>query len=219
MITDLAPIELMIQRAGRLHRHHLSEQYRSPDRGPACLIIFSPQLDKEIREDWVSRMFPKGSKVYADHGRLYLSLLALSNRKTIVLPRDIRLMIEEVYGNDAEGVDSFSRIPDVLKKSTLKEMGRRNGDASVGMMNALSFEAGYVYDGVKWADDAFTPTRLSELSVPVCFGRLDDGLISPLYGKGVSGWLLSKVMLHAESIVRSARDEECDKDRISWKGS
>lgn len=215
LITDLAPVELMIQRAGRLHRHQLSEYYRSPNRGQATLVIFSPSLQGEIRDDWITQFFPKGSYVYPDHGRLYLSLVAFSRRKQITLPDDLRAMIEEVYGDDENGTSSLSRLPPGLLNTTLREMGKRKGDVSVGMMNVLSFSEGYVYDGIKWADDAYTPTRLSELSVPVFLGCMKNGGIFPLYGEGLLGWMQSEIFLKEGLLLRSAGDEEIIRAQVN----
>lgn len=178
-------------------------------------MIFSPSLQGEIRDDWITQFFPKGSYVYPDHGRLYLSLVAFSRRKQITLPDDLRAMIEEVYGDDENGTSSLSRLPPGLLNTTLRDMGKRKGDVSVGMMNVLSFSEGYVYDGIKWADDAYTPTRLSELSVPVFLGCMKNGGIFPLYGEGLLGWMQSEIFLKEGLLLRSAGDEEIIRAQVN----
>ena len=86
--TDLAPIDLLFQRAGRLHRHQRPrpagfEQPRvvvhGPSDGDAEALRFGP------------------SQYVYDVGTLWIANRALRSRATLDLPGDIRPMIEESY--------------------------------------------------------------------------------------------------------------------------
>jgi len=87
MITDLAPIDLILQRAGRLHRHKDNERYGLPRR----LIITEPEIDKEGLPD-----FGVDKWIYAPY-ILLRSYLSLHGREQLVIPKDTLELIEAVY--------------------------------------------------------------------------------------------------------------------------
>jgi CRISPR-associated endonuclease/helicase Cas3 len=68
MVTDLAPIDLIIQRAGRLWRHERPERTGEP-----VLLVVSPDPVDEPDARWYARLFPRGTYVYRHHGRLWLT--------------------------------------------------------------------------------------------------------------------------------------------------
>ena len=90
MITDLAPADLVIQRAGRVHRH--ANPRPAPMAQPA-LWIRMPDTDKNGLPEFGASAF-----VY-DKYFLLLSYLHLKDRTSIFLPDDIQDIIEKVYGN------------------------------------------------------------------------------------------------------------------------
>ena len=92
MITDLAPADLVLQRAGRLHRHKNERpaQLREP-----VLWLRMPDLGVDGVPD-----FRASQKIY-DLYILLRSYTALKDRNTIHLPEDLPTIVEEVYG--AEG--------------------------------------------------------------------------------------------------------------------
>jgi len=151
MVTDLAPVDLIIQRAGRLHRHQRGA------RGVPVLMIHSPEWTDTPTADWV-RAWSRGTGlVYPDHGRLWLTLSALDGE--FRLPGDSRRLIESVYG-----IDSAAAVPKGLIEISTKarEVGEKN--AGVGAMNAMSPDSAYEADGrYRWPDEQ-APTRLGELT-------------------------------------------------------
>lgn len=60
MVTDLAPVDLIIQRAGRLQRHERGR--RTP-----VLGLFTPEPSDGAGRDWYSSLFPGASRVYRHH--------------------------------------------------------------------------------------------------------------------------------------------------------
>ena len=93
MLTDLAPIDLIIQRAGRLHRHERTEAERHGL--PRRLVITEPA---EMAEDDLPQ-FDVDEYVYARYVllRSYYALKAAGS--TATFPTDTTTLIEQVYGD------------------------------------------------------------------------------------------------------------------------
>jgi CRISPR-associated endonuclease/helicase Cas3 len=90
MITDLAPIDLLIQRAGRLHRHQRAERHGHERR----LHVAQPARAADGLPDFENDRF-----VYEPYV-LLRSYLALRDRSAIQIPGDTTRLIEAVYGGD-----------------------------------------------------------------------------------------------------------------------
>lgn len=95
MISELAPVDLLLQRAGRLHRH-TRQKPRPPKLQSPTLMIVKPELDPHGVPDFGSSAY-----VYAPH-ILLRSWLALNERTargctTIKIPHEVEELIETVY--------------------------------------------------------------------------------------------------------------------------
>ena len=90
MISDLAPVDLLLQRAGRLHRH--ARRRPSALALPQLWILGPTEIDSAAD---VRKIAP----VY-DEYVLLRSLLALQHKEVIRLPQDIEPLVEAVYGDD-----------------------------------------------------------------------------------------------------------------------
>jgi CRISPR-associated endonuclease/helicase Cas3 len=91
MISDLAPVDLLLQRAGRLHRHQ---------RPPRPAPVARPRLLVAVDE---GEEFPEfGSDAYVYEPYVLLrSLLVLRSRDRLILPQETAGLIEAVYGDAA----------------------------------------------------------------------------------------------------------------------
>jgi len=89
MLSDLAPVDLLIQRAGRLHRHE-GRQRPQPLSTPR-LLLARPAEENGVPD------FGPDARVYAPYV-LLRSYLALQGRQQLLLPRDTEELIEAVYG-------------------------------------------------------------------------------------------------------------------------
>jgi CRISPR-associated endonuclease/helicase Cas3 len=170
MITDLAPMDLIIQRVGRLHRH------KRDGRGAPLLIVLTPPLMDSLTAEWYSTAFPKGAYVYPHHGQLWHTARILTDRKKITMPDDARLLIEGVFGDGVQG-----KIPDTLARAELQSDGKDMGHRAQANLNELKLDEGYRSTPAQWMDDARTPTRLGEPRVMVLLLKWDGSLLSFWY--------------------------------------
>lgn len=91
MISDHAPIDLLLQRAGRLHRHRVNNPRSHTD----CLWIAEPPVEREVPQ------FDRADTYVYDKYVLLRSWLVLKGRESrlIELPGDMEELIESVYGD------------------------------------------------------------------------------------------------------------------------
>ncbi len=93
LVTDLAPIDLVFQRMGRVHRHpgvHRPKGFEEPFAIVTGLVRVSTGPPE----------FPRGSlAVYAEHLLLRTSAL-LVDRESITLPDEVPVLVTRVYGEE-----------------------------------------------------------------------------------------------------------------------
>jgi CRISPR-associated endonuclease/helicase Cas3 len=93
MVTDLAPIDLLIQRIGRLHRHQAGEGRPPFLSEPECIISSYTTLDAILSQ---------GSDIYVyDPYILAKSWLNLKDKNILVLPQESDELIRYVYEDRA----------------------------------------------------------------------------------------------------------------------
>jgi CRISPR-associated endonuclease/helicase Cas3 len=151
MITDLAPIDLIIQRAGRLWRHARPDRSGLPE-----LLVVAPEPTADADKNWFGRLLPRAQWVYSDHARLWLTADVLQQRGAIETPTEVRFLIESVYGEAAE-----DRIPEALLTSRLEAEGTSSAHRGQANRQVLDPYSGYTSIG-PWDDEARATTRLQD---------------------------------------------------------
>lgn len=162
MVTDLAPIDLVIQRAGRLHRHNRGL------RDKPVLGIYSPPFDSNPGDSWYSELFPGGAYVYQYHGLLWKTAELLRSEVSIRTPDRSRFLIESVYDSQLPPY-----VPSALTdrdKQTENEDRRAEGLAG---NRALKVSRGYELESGLWGEDDVDKTRLADPTIQVLLCRWD----------------------------------------------
>jgi CRISPR-associated endonuclease/helicase Cas3 len=183
MVSDIAPIDLLLQRAGRLWRH--------PDRvrqeTAPCLFVVAPEPVAEPGVDWL-RGFRRTARVYEDHGVLWRTARAIFAQPHIAIPDDVRRLVEQVYAQDAP-------LPAGLVASTDKAKAKNSTARAIAWQNLLNWDDGYVRDAGAWASDIRTPTRLGDSGQIYRIGIWRDDQIVPLCEDGEKSWAMSEINL------------------------
>ncbi len=204
MISDLAPIDLIIQRAGRLCRHR-RDLFGNPiegqdQRGEPKLYLFAPEPVEEPQAEWFESFLPRAAKIYEDHAQLWLGLRLLTHRGRIRMPDDARSLIEGVYG-DVE-------LPEGLLERHDESVGTRKGMASLADYSALALQSYYGdREGGRWWDEARTPTRLGD-SITLYLARWDGEAILPWRQDDDFPWQASAVSVLADYLDDGVKPEE-----------
>lgn len=98
MISEIAPIDLLLQRCGRLHRH--KRRRPTPLEIPQFVVLCDPEVTGSPPHS-----FGKGIESIYDRYLLLRTWLALRSRELVIIPSQIELLVEAVYqglGSDCE---------------------------------------------------------------------------------------------------------------------
>ncbi len=199
LISDLAPIDLLLQRMGRLRRHSRAEDGSRVERDRRGAIVFglhSPPYIEEPSHTWYSEVFKRSSFVYEDHGKLWLGARELLSRGQIELPKDARSLIEAVYGAEAP-------YPSGMESVRLKAEGAERARAQLGELGVLKPLRGYER-GVEWGSDDIVGTRLGDLSFEIRLGVWRGTEVQPLSSAPKGQWVRSAVRAPRHKVARAA---------------
>jgi len=194
MVTDLAPVDLVIQRAGRLWRHKRRDR---PVAGPALLVV-SPEPVAEPRRDWIMSPLPGTASVYRNHALLWRSARELFRRGALVTPDDMRPLIEAVSDRESGAVPLALAASD--DDAYAKELGR----IGVAAQNVLDLKQGYLRGHGLWEPDTNTPTRIEDQPhITLRLALLREGRVVP-YADDPNprrAWALSEISVARHRIA------------------
>lgn len=201
MISDLAPIDLLIQRAGRLRRHvrdatgnPLTGESAIDLRGNPCLYVFGPTPTDSPGEDWLKSKLPGTQAVYQHVGQLWLTQQLLNSLSKISMPDNARLLIDGVYSDEAQ-----VKIPDSLLGLSWNAEGDAGSKRGMARLNALRLDKGYTRSSAEdsggWDKETRIPTRLGDESTMVALARFDGGILKPYAEASEFAWELSMIAL------------------------
>jgi CRISPR-associated endonuclease/helicase Cas3 len=124
MITEVAPVDLVLQRAGRLHRHDRDREARPEAFRARTLWLELP----EHADRPEGPAFGASEYVY-DEAILLLSYLALRAREWVTLPTDIEPLVESVYAEGAARAASEA-FPSALARRLRAALDTQSSQAS-----------------------------------------------------------------------------------------
>ncbi|MFS8882699.1 CRISPR-associated helicase Cas3' [Synechococcus sp. R55.3] len=181
MISDLAPVDLLLQRSGRLHRHQRDK--RPSELAAPCLWIVEPALTGEGKAD-----FQESGHIYDRH-ILLRSWLALRQRYHVQLPEEIDALIESVYDLEIPAPEELETIHAEDWLASLEKYKTEEEDAKRAQANEVKIPPPYSdakldhFTRLKKEDDESTiaaVTRLGQPSVATIFLQKDEtGLVFP----------------------------------------
>ncbi|MBV1932821.1 MAG: CRISPR-associated helicase Cas3' [Porticoccaceae bacterium] len=205
MISDLAPVDLLIQRAGRLQRHSRDKQGRrlshgeTDQRGTPCLIVHSPEFTESPEADWFKGLFPKAHYVYPHTLLLWRTVKILQQQGGWRMPDDARELLEFVYNPAGE-------IPEGLDQGSLEAEGEDRAKKDNANFLQMKLASGYA-DNPQWDEEARIATRLGEESHTLYLARWENNQLMPWINKGKYPWDLSSVKVNRPQLEKLAEIE------------
>ena len=104
LVTDLAPIDLILQRMGRLHRHRRTRPKALS--APMCYVDWLPSASNPD-----PRVEPGSETIYGEHDMLLTAAAlnrVLADDALVTVPDDVRDLVEAVYGAGSEAPASWA---------------------------------------------------------------------------------------------------------------
>lgn len=182
LISDLAPVDLLLQRAGRLWRHNRG---RRPEDTPHFYVI-APAPVAAPDAGWL-KDFRGTAAVYNDPALLWRPLRTLFVKPVLQLPADVRGLVEAVYASDAE-------VPPGLQQRSAAAAGAGMAERGMAWQNLLTWQAGYGLTGGAWLNDAVIATRLADPSRAYRLALWVEDKLKPICA-GEQAWPMSEITL------------------------
>lgn len=180
MVTDLAPVDLVLQRLGRLHRHR--RERPGGLSAPRCVLVGV--------EDWALapvRAVAGSRRVYGEH-TLLRSAALLAGRAAVALPTDIVELVELGYGDADIGPEAWRPAMSAAALADRQRAVQRRAAARTFLLGGTGKPTatldGWVRAGVGDAEDdrraaAQVRDGAETLEVLVVQRDRDGGLLTP----------------------------------------
>ncbi len=138
MISDMAPVDLLLQRAGRMHRHERPANLRPPGHQSPRLLVRLPVSEEDGKPD-----FSDWNSIYDEYvqWRSWLTLLGRGaggeEVVTITLPADYRPLIESAYSTESTPTSPDTPFFDLISeayKEYKREESKQEGEAKTRLI-------------------------------------------------------------------------------------
>lgn len=154
MVSDIAPVAALIQRAGRLWRHMEQRPVSARPVPVPVLHVLSPHPTEVADDRWLQGALGSGAHVYA-LADVWRSARVLFAAGRIEAPHGLRALIEAVHGDEAE------ELPKPLLAADMKATGEAMAAGTLALHNLVDLGAGYRLGG-RGDSDVTYPTRLGD---------------------------------------------------------
>jgi CRISPR-associated endonuclease/helicase Cas3 len=176
MISALAPIDLLFQRIGRLHRHC---RFRPVLLAEPLLVLIDTLLD-----ECGLPKFPRGHTAVYEQHLLFRTWLALREREFLAIPDDIDTLLDSVYRDEPEP-SSLSEAEQSLWRETKQKLDQHRVAERAIAQDRYLRSPGSSMAVWELAEPAYAPddpeqsqflavTRLTEPSIRVVFLEQDS---------------------------------------------
>lgn len=211
MVSDLAPMAALVQRAGRLWRHM---NLRPADRRPVSepvLHVFSPDPDDVTSGHWLHETLGQGAFVYPA-ALQWRTAKVLFESGRIDAPFGLRALVEAAHG------DEFP-VPEVLAQAEIEALGKDGAARNLAFQNQIDWHKGY-RAGANGADDSDYPTRLGLPQLPLILARRTGQQLLPWSGEvwSVEACQMSEVQASKARLSRlTLPDQDAPEIRAAFK--
>ena len=188
MVSDLAPVAALVQRAGRLWRHMDLRPAPSRPAPAPVLHVLSPDPAQVDDDQWLHRVLDRGAWVYPLdlQWRAARTVFAAAQ---IVAPSGLRALIEAGHGDDGPA------LPDPLTRAEQQRIAMGYAEANHARRNMVDLSKGYRQGGAA-AEDTDYPTRLGRPTRTLMLARRGpDGLTPYDAGEGLEAAQRSEVQV------------------------
>lgn len=199
LISDLAPADLMIQRAGRLRRHardaHGNRTPGEESRPPLPLGIHAPSATLDADDTWLQDALAGTGFVYPDYAVLWRTVRWFEDEGELVLPNKSRELVEYAY-------DATVLTPPHLLGQSIAVRQQTSAERSKAIVNAVELDRGYLAAGNRGfaKDSEDRPrTRLGEETHEVLLMKLAGDEFVPFID-GTHGFQLSLLRLRTSLV-------------------
>lgn len=190
VISDLAPMDLLIQRLGRQMRHSRDLQGNrikdKDERGPIRFMVHCPVFDPSPDMDWLSKALPRTAKVY-QHASfiLWRTQQILTERGEVILPKDARCLIEDTYNSEY--------IPESLLAEADAGFLQKIASENAAARKLLDMDIGYKTPDLLPEDQMQTRTGLPTRELYLaCF---DGSQVTPYAESAKQPWPMSRISI------------------------
>lgn len=215
MVSDIAPIDLLIQRLGRMRRHSRDKDGNringADQRSGAELVVFAPEWTDNPDSQWLSAAF-QGSKAVYTSLPLYRTMAELRKKMVIRIPTDSRELIENVFGDK-------KITPVGLEREENRNEGQNLASRISAYAAKLTVQSGYSATSL-WDERESIGTREGAATTTIRLLVYDNNKYIPFAeynalkdGKNISKltrWELSEVRIRSSFIQQDSLPESFD---------
>jgi len=191
LVTDLCPIDVLLQRIGRLHRHQRDARpvgYQDPR-----VVVLTPDTKdlSELLTRSENGLGPK-AKVYPDIVALQNTLELINKYKQWVLPGMNRLLVESALHHEARE-HRLTQCSEAWRTAENEYFGSQMADSQNARLLKVEKGSLFIDNSVCYPDDKKVMTRLGGDNLNVTLEEAVAGPFgSPVKRFAIPDWLLTE---------------------------